>query len=288
MEFRKITKQLLTEKTDEAQVDKEKSNSELLNNYEAQEVAETAAVKYRDAILDAVGSESTAIEEYEGILKMEEQTDKEIVDLFHDTIIHIRDEEKAHFQMLTEGLSKFPGFDVEKELEKTKEKNNSAKESVSLTEAITTNRTYNIWDIDKAVQKYVNLTDESYDMINGLFYKADDEISAEEAQIIINEIKETLHLNDMTITAIENELNNTLSPAEERVEEFRDDIDYDINSIKNLLENQDIRTFAALTRLRSIISQLEDLKIAYKGEKETGWKPENQIGSPKATKNIIS
>ena len=289
MEFRKITKQLLTEDAVEAQVDKEKSDSGIIDTYEAREEAKTASMEYREAILEAAQSESNAIEEYEGILKMEEQTDKEIVDLFHDMITHIRDEEKAHFQMLTEGLSKFPGFDVEKELEKVKDdKKESVKESVNLTEEVAPNRTYNVWDIDKAAQKYIDFTDESYALIDNLFYRADDEIDAQEAQSIINTIKDTLHLTNTTVTAIENELNNTLSPAEKRVEEFREDIDSDINTLNNLIENNELQTYAANERLRSLIGQLNELKTAYHGEKDTGWRKENWIGAEKPTKNIIS
>ena len=149
MEFRKIKKEILTEKVIEREVEKEEASSDIMDTYEAQEKAKTAAVEYRDAILNAAKSESEAIEEYEGILKMEEQTDKEIVDLFHETIVHIRDEEKAHFQMLTEALSKFPGFDVEKELEdaKSKEEKESVKESVNSA------RTYSVWDVEDALWK---------------------------------------------------------------------------------------------------------------------------------------
>ena len=39
MEFRKLTKQCLTEDAVETQVDKEKSDSDIINNYEARDVA---------------------------------------------------------------------------------------------------------------------------------------------------------------------------------------------------------------------------------------------------------
>ena len=288
MEFRKI-KKVLTEEVVETEVNKKESNSDVIDSYTAQEEAKTAAVEYRIAILNAAESENRAIEEYNGILKMEEQTDKEIVDLFHDTIVHIRDEEKAHFQMLTEGLSKFPGFDVEKELENMKnDEKESVKESVDLKEDVASNRTYNVWDIDRVAQKYIDFTDETYDMISDLFYRVDDEVDASEAQSIINQIKETLHVSDNIITQIENELNNTISPAEKRIEEYREDLDNDIRLITQLLESDDIQTNAALERLNSVRVSLEELKNTYHGEKDIGWKREHSITGNKPTKSIIS
>ena len=201
MEFRRIKKEILTEEVVEGEVGKEETNSDVMNSYEAQEEVRDGAVEYREAILRAAQSESSAIEEYETILKLEEQTDEEIKNLFHDMIIHIRDEEKAHFQMLAEGLSKFPGFDVEEELEKAKQDEEIA-ESATLTEDVMSTRTYNVWDIDKAVQKYVTLSDEAYDQISDFFYRSDDEISAEEAQSMIDQIAKILRLSDDVIVLI--------------------------------------------------------------------------------------
>jgi hypothetical protein len=282
MEFRKFKKQTLIEEVIET------SNENLIDNCEAKEEVKNGNDIYREAILKAVAEEDDAINTYDAILKLEEQADKEAVDLFHDMIIHIKDEEKAHFQMLTEGLSKFPGFDVEKELEKAKQEESALVESVELKEEVAANRTYNVWDIDNAVQKYVDLTDSTYDQISDLFYRADDEIEAEEAQQIINTIKDTLHLTDNIVTLIENELNKTLSPAEERIEDFRSDIDADINTLKSILASDELHTYAASARLTSIIAQLDELKTSYHGEKDIGWKPENHITGTKPTKSIIS
>ncbi len=280
MEFRKI-KKVLTEDTTET-VEKSENSNGLMTSYEAEEKAKKGSDEYRDAILSAVRSENDAISEYDGILKMEEQTeDKELVKLFHDDIIHIRDEEKAHFQMLTEKLSKIPGFDTEKELE-------VKKESVQLKEDVNQNRTYDVWDIDRVVQKYIDFTDETYDMISDLFYRADDEIDANEAQNIINQIKETLHVSDNIIIQIENELNNTISPAEKRIEEFKEDIDNDIYYIKDLIDEGKIHTQAAFERLIHLQVELEDLKNDYHGEKDIGWKREHHITGEKPTKQIIS
>ena len=287
MEFRRIKKEILTEEVVEGEVGKEETNSDVMNSYEAQEEVRDGAVEYREAILRAAQSESSAIEEYETILKLEEQTNEEIKNLFHDMIIHIRDEEKAHFQMLAEGLSKFPGFDVEEELEKAKQ-DEEITESTTLTEDVMSTRTYNVWDIDKAVQKYVTLSDEAYDQISDFFYRSDDEISAEEAQSMIDQIAKILRLSDDVIVLIENELNATVSPAEERVYEFRDDINDDIAQLQQLLENEDIKTYAAYSKIASVIAYLKDLTDKYKGNKNTGWTIEHYKNTDGSIKGMIS
>lgn len=275
MEFRKIKKEILTEKVIEGEVEKEEASSDIMDTYEAQEKAKTAAVEYRDAILNAAKSESEAIEEYEGILKMEEQTDKEIVDLFHETIIHIRDEEKAHFQMLTEALSKFPGFDVEKELEdaKSKEEKESVKESVNSA------RTYSVWDVEDALWKMApepipeGISDPLDLVRNAPEYSNNtNEFSAQQAQEIINSATRLYSWTEAQVATIEEILNKTTSPAEERISEFKDDVTSDIYQLQNLIDEEKITTEAAKEKIKQVIQYLNSLE--YNGNISTVWKKE--------------
>jgi len=275
MEFRKIKKEILTEEVIEGEVEKEETSSDVMNSYEAQEEAKTAAVEYRNAILNAAESESNAIEEYEGILKMEEQTDKEIVDLFHETIVHIKDEEKAHFQMLTEALSKFPGFDVEKELEdaKSKEEKESVKESVNSA------RTYSVWDVEDALWKMApepipeGISDPLDLVRNAPEYSNNtDEFSAEQAQKIINDAAALYSWTEAQVATVEEILNKTTSPAEERISEFKDDITSDIYQLQNLVDEEKITTEAAKEKIKQVIEYLNNLE--YNGNINTVWKKE--------------
>lgn len=275
MEFRKIKKEILTEKVIEGEVEKEKANSGIMDTYEAQEKAKTAAVEYRDAILNAAKSESEAIEEYEGILKMEEQTDKEIVDLFHETIVHVRDEEKAHFQMLTEALSKFPGFDIEKELEdaKSKEEKGSVKESVNSA------RTYSVWDVEDALWKMApepipeGISDPLDLVRNAPEYSNNtNEFSAQQAQEIINSAARLYSWTEAQVAIVEEILNKTTSPAEERISEFKDDVTSDIYQLQNLIDEEKITTEAAKEKIKQIIEYLNNLE--YNGNINTVWKKE--------------
>lgn len=265
MEFRKIKKEILTEEV----------NSDVMDSYEAQEKAKTAAVEYRDAILGAAKSESTAIEEYEGILKMEEQTDKEIVDLFHDTITHIRDEEKAHFQMLTEALSRFPGFDVEEELEHAK----AEEEKESVKESVNPARTYSVWDIEDALWKMApepipEGTSDPLDLVrNAPEYSSNtNEFSAEQAQKIINDAAGLYGWTEAQVATVEEILNKTTSPAEERISEFKDDIASDVYILQGLLDEENIVTEAAKEKIKQVIQYLNSLE--YNGNISTVWKKE--------------
>lgn len=268
MEFRKI-KKVLTEDATET-VEKSENSNGLMTSYEAEQKAKKGSDEYREAILSAVRSENDAISEYDGILKMEEQTeDKELVKLFHDDIVHIRDEEKAHFQMLTEKLSKIPGFNTEKEIEAKKE--SVLTESISIKEDVTPNRTYSLDTILDVMDKVIPLTTETYDSISDLFIADEDEVEASKADEIIATVKERLGLSDLMVSIIEKNVNETQSPAEARIEDFNSDLDADILNIENTLASDEIRTLALYTRLVKIKDELKTMRNTYNGDKNTTW-----------------
>ena len=63
---------------------------------------------YKQAILTAIGSESSAWNEYNSILDMEKDVDPKLVSRFHDTIEDIRNEEMKHIGQLTTKASELP------------------------------------------------------------------------------------------------------------------------------------------------------------------------------------
>ena len=80
--------------------------------------------RYTQAIMKAVASESEAIVEYEQILALEPNVSKEsLVNLFHDTLIDIKNEEIKHFAQLNTQLSKDPS--LKNSYERGKEEANS-------------------------------------------------------------------------------------------------------------------------------------------------------------------
>ena len=80
--------------------------------------------QYTQAIMKAVASESGAIVEYEQILALEPNVSKKsLVNLFHDTLIDIKNEEIKHFAQLNTQLSKAPS--LKNSYERGKEEANS-------------------------------------------------------------------------------------------------------------------------------------------------------------------
>ena len=100
--------------------------------------------QYTQAIMKAVASESGAIVEYEQILALEPNISKKsLVNLFHDTLIDIKNEEIKHLAQLNTQLSKAPS--IKNSYEHGKEEANSGvdksseekqEESSNLTESI--------------------------------------------------------------------------------------------------------------------------------------------------------
>ena len=264
--------------------------------------------QYTQAIMKAVASESGAIVEYEQILAIEPHVSKKsLVDLFHDTLIDIKDEEVKHLAQLNEKLSQSPNLkdsyeDGTKEAESGKDENEETKEdrgdkeetneskelqteSVELEENVPEDRTYDAENIAQLISSKYTLTDEQYeDIINLLDPLSINELSAEDVDKglakIANEYEFTPEEKEEIEQLIINEADN---PKGDRINEFKNDIQYDISTLENLLD--EFNTYAAKERAKELIRELKT--IEYNGDKNIGWnqryhKLDNQI------KNLIS
>ena len=242
--------------------------------------------RYTQAIMKAVASESGAIVEYEQILALEPNVSKEsLVNLFHDTLIDIKNEEIKHFAQLNTQLSKAPSLKnsyergkeeansgVDKSNEEKQEESSNLTESINgIKEAVPQNRSYDSDNIAQLIAGKYQLTDEQYEDIRDLLDPLhSDEISAEEVDAGLEQIAVKYEFTREEKDEIENEIIAKASnPMGDRQQEFKDDISFDINTLEDLLD--DFNTYAAQQRIKKVIEELK--AIEYNGEKDITWNP---------------
>ena len=242
--------------------------------------------QYTQAIMKAVASESGAIVEYEQILALEPNVSKEsLVNLFHDTLIDIKNEEIKHLAQLNTQLSKAPSLKnsyehgkeeadsgVDKSSEKKQEESSNLTESINgIKEAVPQNRSYDSDNIAQLIAGKYQLTDEQYEDIRNLLDPLhSDEISAEEVDAGLEQIAVKYEFTEEEKDEIENEIIAKASnPMGDRQQEFKDDISFDINTLEDLLD--EFNTYAAQQRIKKVIEELK--AIEYNGEKDITWNP---------------
>ena len=242
--------------------------------------------QYTQAIMKAVASESGAIVEYEQILALEPNVSKKsLVNLFHDTLIDIKNEEIKHFAQLNTQLSKAPSLKnsyergkeeansgVDKSSEEKQEESSNLTESINgIKEAVPQNRSYDSDNIAQLIAGKYQLTDEQYEDIRNLLDPLhSDEISAEEVDAGLEQIAVKYEFTREEKDEIENEIIAKASnPMGDRQQEFKDDISFDINTLEDLLD--EFNTYAAQQRIKKVIEELK--AIEYNGEKDITWNP---------------
>lgn len=229
----------------------------------------------KEALLKAVASETSAIVEYEQVQALEADANPKYAKAIHETLIDIKAEEEKHMAQLTECLKVFPEIDEnfekgEKEYktgeddstEETKESNEDIKESVE------PNRLYKAEAIVDVISTMYQLSDNEYDDILSIFYTGEDELEAYEVDKGIQKFAAQYELSPEEITELEQAINNSIDPNTERQEDFKSDLDFDIDRIRNLAEES--YTVAARDRLLDLALKLE--QIEYNGDRDTEWR----------------
>ena len=245
--------------------------------------------QYVQAIMKAVASESGAIVEYEQIMAIEPHVTKDsLIELFHDTLEDIKNEEIKHLAQLNEKLSQAPSLknsyeDGEKEAEtgedvtdntneenkeQNESKDNELTESV-ISENVPAERTYDSEDIAQLISSKYQLTDEQYeDIIDLLDPLRHYELSAEDVDRGLADVANKYEFTPEEKKEIEILIiNQAKNPQGERKEEFENDIQYDINTLEDLLD--EFNTRAARKRVEALINELK--AIEYNGDKNIGW-----------------
>lgn len=258
-----------------------------------------ADAAYKQAILAIVGSEGNAYTEYDQVLALEKDvTDKNLVNIFHDMLIHFRDEEMGHASGIMSGIKQVPdmhdayiageeeaktGKDIEVNTEED-DNRSIEKESVkeSIQEAVPNSRVYSSDTLIDFLANRLNVTDEEYDELLELIGSENRELQPQEVDAILSQ----LDLTPEQLADIENTISQLEDPVATRKNDFNDDISYDVNLIEDLLEK--VSTVGAKEGLSELIAKLRG--IEYDGSADTGWRTDQSIlyGSKNPKKTIIS
>lgn len=257
--------------------------------------------QYKQAILKAIASETSAYTEYSQIIAIEPHvSEKSLVDKFHDTLVDISNEEMKHIAQLTTKISEVPGMKdayeagkkeaetgVDKENSEEKDENSKEKvtESVMLTEAVQPNRLYDSYTVQQIIADNLGLNDTQYEKIEDIFRYADDELTAEQVDSYIQEVRSIFTMSDAKLDKIENDIIASTDPQISRQNEFKDDIQSDIYNIENTMEN--VYSVAAKEKLYQVIQYLKGLE--YNGDRDIGWTTKHSIfGGNNPKKKIIA
>lgn len=243
----------------------------------------------KEALLKAVASETSAIVEYGQIQALEADANPKYAKAVHETLIDIKAEEEKHMAQLTECLKIFPEIDEnfekgEKEYKtgediSTEEKKKSNK---VVKESVEPNRLYKAEAVVDVISTLYQLNDNEYDDILSIFYTGEDELEAYEVDKGIQKFATQYELTPEEIAELEQAINNSIDPNTERQEDFKSDLDFDIDRIRNLAEES--YTVAARDRLLDLALKLE--QIEYNGDKNVEWR-QDRVYTAK-NKKIIS
>lgn len=272
-----------------------------VNPLEVNSVDLTYDEQYVQAIMRAVASESSAIVEYEQILAIEPHvTSENLVNIFHDTLEDIKNEEIKHISQLNTKLAEAPslkdgykdgeeeaesGVDKENESEENNEETKQEESAEDLTEAVEEGRYYEPARVMDALSDRFDLNDEQFDDISKIIdvYGNNDELTAEEMDKALQSVITKYQFSEEEIPTLEDIVNSTIDPRADRRENFKDDIAFDVDTLEGIIDQLD--TFAAKQRVQRIIEELN--KLEYSGEKNIGWNA-NHFDPKKHTGGYIS
>lgn len=267
---------------------------------------------YKQAILTAIGSETSAWNEYNTILEMEKGVSSDLVEHFHNTLEDIRNEEMKHVGQLTTKVSEIPEMqdayeagkkeaeegneesldNNEKAEEKpaeepVEEKKEEVKESVQLTESVEekipdNTRRFDSDTIFELILTHFDPTPESETAIYRLFDEGE-ELTAEEVDEKLAKVQGIMNISPENMETLETLIIQSKDPVVDRVSEFKLDIENDIGLIKDTIEN--VNSQAAVSYLQEVIEKLQALE--YNGEKDIGWQKSNTIYGDNPTKKVL-
>ena len=217
---------------------------------------------YKQAILKAIASETAACNEYDQILSLEDKvTTKSLVDLFHDTLVDLKDEEVKHLAQLTTQTSKVPelkdayeagvkeadsGEEQSAEEENKPKESEEKKESVqnvrqALIEAVegrtTVNRVFSRDAVYDAIINTLSLSDDAELNVRDFLNSQNEELSAEEVDEALATIREGLSISDEALKRIEDIIIQSEDPRQAQMQTYVNEVETDLSTLANVVQN---------------------------------------------------
>lgn len=248
----KIKQQPLTEAVELQEAD--------VNPLEVSVQDSSADEQYKQAILKAIASETSAEVEYEQILQLEDKVSKDLVNLFHDTLVDIKNEEIKHLAQLTSKSSE--RSDIEeyfKKGQKEAETGEDIKESVELKEVVQKERMYSGLDIAQVVASVLDLNTKEYTFGLLEFIDEDKEYTPEEVDTVLATVQDNYGFDSNVLDIIENKLLTTYDPKVLRQSDFENDVYLDKSALEELANKVNLPKVKE--KLNEIINYLETLQF---------------------------
>lgn len=217
---------------------------------------------YKQAILKAIASETAACNEYDQILSLEDKvTTKSLVDLFHDTLVDLKDEEVKHLAQLTTQTSKVPelkdtyeagvkeadsGEEQSAEEENKPKESEEKKESVqngrqALIEAVegrtTVNRVFSRDAVYDAIINTLSLSDDAELNVRDFLNSQNEELSAEEVDEALATIREGLSISDEALKRIEDIIIQSEDPRQAQMQTYVNEVETDLSTLASVVQN---------------------------------------------------
>lgn len=231
--------------------------------------------QYKQAILNAIASETAARNEYEQILAIEPHvTTQSLKDLFHDTLVDISNEEMKHIAQLNTGVSKIPEIKElykagEEEAETGEDKGNKEqKESMtesmdrSFKEETSNTRMYSAETITAIILSEfgLELNDPKFDEINStLDPKNKNILNGKEVDEGMLRLAQKYQFTYDEVESLENKIAYSKDPVAEKAEDQQNDIESDISVLNDLLPN--LHSQETRDRLQNLIDELNMPKM---------------------------
>lgn len=227
--------------------------------------------QYVQAITKAVASESGAIVEYEQIMAIEQHvTSESLVNLFHDTLEDIKNEEIKHLAQLNEKLSQAPSLkdaykDGEEEAESGIDKENDDKEEKqeeSINESVPVERMYDAETITKIILNEFerDYDDPEFDNINQILDPTSKNIlTSDEVDEGMLRLAQAYEFTDDEILSLEEKIAYSKDPNVAKAEDDASDMKSDIEKLEDVfmtLYSQD-----AKDKLQQLIDDLKMPKV---------------------------
>lgn len=217
---------------------------------------------YKQAILKAIASETAACNEYDQILSLEDKvTTKSLVDLFHDTLVDLKDEEVKHLAQLTTQTSKVPelkdtyeagvkeadsGEEQSAEEENKPKESEEKKESVqngrqALIEAVegrtTVNRVFSRDAVYDAIINTLSLSDDAELNVRDFLNSQNEELSAEEVDEALATVREGLSISDEALKRIEDIIIQSEDPRQAQMQTYVNEVETDLSTLASVVQN---------------------------------------------------
>lgn len=240
-----------------------------INPLDVNSVDLTYDEQYVQAITKAVASESGAIVEYEQIMAIEQHvTSKSLVNLFHDTLEDIKDEEVKHLAQLNEKLSQAPSLkdaykdgeeEAESGIDKEKSENDDVeKQEESMNESVPVERMYDAETITKIILSEFerDYTDPEFDNINQMLDPTNKNIlTADEVDEGMLKLAQAYEFTDDEILSLEQKIAYSKDPNKVKAEDNVNDMKSDLEKLEDVFTT--LYSQEAKDKLQKIIDELK-------------------------------